>query len=407
MRLAELEVIVTGNPPPGFGGRYFLFVKLVTACGIVGWGEAYAATVGPAAMRAVIEDVFERHMAGANPEDVEAMFRRVYSAGFTQRPDPTVIGAFSGLEIACWDIVGKARERPAHALWGGRMRDRLRAYSYLYPRPDQDPAGFYNDPVASAAAAALLVEEAGFTAVKFDPAGPYTVHGGRQPAVAELDRSEAFCREIRAAVGDRADMLFGTHGQFTTAGAIRVGRRIEPYDPLWFEEPVPPDNPLEMARVAAAVRVPVAAGERLTTKAEFAALLRAGGAGILQPSLGRVGGLLEARKVAAIGEAFNAQVAPHLYAGPIAWAAGVQLAATIPNFLLLETIGTGREGFHARLLDRPLDWDDGYVRVPDRPGLGVELDEDVARAHPWTGAKLHLEMQTEEADPRGDRFAGG
>lgn len=406
MRLADLDVIVVGNPPPGFGGRYFIFVKLVTACGIIGWGEVYAAAVGPAAMRAVIADVFERHMAGESPENVEAMFRRVYSSGFTQRPDPTVMGAFSGLEIACWDIAGKARGRPVHALWGGRIRERLRAYTYLYPRPDQDPAAFYNDPDASAEAAAAAVERDGFTAVKFDPAGPYTIHGARQPAMADLDRAEAFCRAVRAAVGDRADLLFGTHGQFTTAGAIRMARRIEPYDPLWFEEPVPPDNAAEMGRVAAATRLPLAAGERLTTKQEFAALLRAGGAAILQPSLGRVGGLLEARKIAAMAEGFNAQVAPHHYAGPIAWAAAAQLSASLPNFLLLETIGTGG-GFHADLVDRPLDWDDGHVRLPDRPGLGVELDEATARAHPWTGARLHLEMSPDEADPRGERFGGG
>jgi L-alanine-DL-glutamate epimerase-like enolase superfamily enzyme len=119
-----------------------------------------------------------------------------------------------------------------------------------------------------------------------------------------------------------------------------------------------------------------------------------------------VGGLLEARKVAALGEAFNAQVAPHLYAGPIAWAAGVQLAASLPNFLMLETIGAGG-GFHAALLDRPLDWDAGYVRPPDRPGLGVELNEAVARAHPWRGDKLHLEMSQVEPDQGGGLFAGG
>ena len=154
MRLRDIEVLVVGNPPPGFGGRYFVFVKVTTDDGVTGWGEVYGATVGPAAMRAVIEDVFARHMAGESPEAVELMFRRVYSAGFSQRPDPTVMGAFSGLEIACWDILGKARDRPVHALWGGRTRDRLRAYTYLYPSPGEDPARFYNDPDASAATAA-------------------------------------------------------------------------------------------------------------------------------------------------------------------------------------------------------------------------------------------------------------
>ncbi len=405
MKLADLDILVVGNPPPSFGGRYFIFVKVTTACGVIGWGEVYAATVGPDAMRAVISDVFARHMEGGNPENVELMFRRAYSAGFTQRPDPTVMGAFSGLEIACWDILGKARDRPVHAFWGGRMTDRLRAYSYIYPDAAQDPATFYNDPDASAETAARMAD-AGFTAVKFDPAGAYTIRGGHQPSVADLDRSEAFCRAIRAAVGDRADLLFGTHGQFTPSGAIRMARRIAPYDPLWFEEPVPPDAPLDFARVAAQSPVPLSAGERLTTKADFATLLRAGGVGILQPSLGRVGGLLEARKVAIMAEAFGAQIAPHLYAGPVAWAAGIQLAATIPNFLILETIGDGG-GFHADLLKTPVRFEDGHVIPPDAPGLGVEIDEDVARAHPWTGDRLHLEMSRDPPDPRGRTPFGG
>jgi L-alanine-DL-glutamate epimerase-like enolase superfamily enzyme len=248
---------------------------------------------------------------------------------------------------------------------------------------------------------------AGFTAVKFDPAGPYTIHGGHQPTLPDLERSEAFCRATRGAVGDRADIIFGTHGQFTPSGAIRLARRIAAYDPLWFEEPVPPDAPLDVAAVAAGSPVPIACGERLSTKAEFATLLRAGGVGVVQPSVGRVGGLLEARKVAAMAEGFGAQLAPHHYAGPIAWAASVQLARSCPNFLILETIGTG-EGFHGELVNGGPRWEDGWVLPPDGPGLGVEIDEAVARAHPWTGDRLHLEMSEEPPDPRGGRpFAGG
>ena len=164
--------------------------------------------------------------------------------------------------------------------------------------------------------------------------------------------------------------------------------------------------PLDLAQVAAASPVPIAAGERLTTKAEFATLLRAGGVGVVQPSLGRVGGLLEARKVAVMAEGFGVQVAPHLYAGPIAWAAAIQLALSIPNFLILETIGTGG-GFHAELLKRPIGWEDGYVIAPEGPGLGVEIDEAVARAHPWTGGRLHLEMSPDPVEPGGRPFAGG
>ena len=391
MKLSELDIFVVGNPPPGWGGRYFVFVKVTASNGLVGYGEVYSASVGPEAMRAVIEDVFERHMAGENPENTEMMFRRAYSSGFTQRPDLTVMGAFSGLEMACWDILGKAHERPVYALLGGLMNERIRSYSYLYPLAHHDLNTFWNDPQMTAESAAKMVEQ-GFTAVKFDPAGPYTVRGGHQPSLSDIERSVTICRRIRETVGNRADILFGTHGQFTTAGAIRLARRLEPYDPLWFEEPCPPDNLLEFANVAKQCRIPVATGERLTTKAEFATLLRTGGVAILQPALGRSGGILETKKIAAIAESFNAQVAPHLYAGPVEWAANIQLAANIPNLLMVETIQTGGD-FHRQLIGDTILWEDGYIVPPTAPGLGIEFDEALARAHPWQGTGLHLEMQ--------------
>lgn len=406
MKLRDLEVLVVAPPPPGWGGRYWLFVKVTTDDGITGWGECYASSVGPVAMRAVIEDVFARHMLGESPENIELMFRRAYSSGFTQRPDLTVMGAFSGLEIACWDILGKARNRPVWALLGGRMNERIRSYTYLYPEPGQDAAEFWVNPDMTAEAAARAVAQ-GFTAVKFDPAGPYTIRGGHMPAMSDITRSVAFCKAIRAAVGDRADLLFGTHGQFSVPGAIRMGQALEPFSPLWYEEPVPPDNAEAMAEVARAVRVPVAAGERLTTRAEFAALLRAGGARILQPALGRAGGIWEGRKIAALAEAHGAEMAPHLYAGPVEWAANIHLATAIPNLLMAETIQTGG-AFHLALIRHAIRWEDGYILPPEAPGLGIEIDEALARAHPYEGDRLHLEMQEAPCDHRhGNRFEGG
>ena len=396
MRLRDLEIFFVGPPPPGWGGRYWTFTKLTTDDGICGYGEVYASTVGPAAMRPVIEDVFERHMLGERPDNIEIMFRRAHSSGFSQRPDPTVMGAFSGLEIACWDILGKAMGRPVHALLGGLVNHRIRSYSYLYPRDHDDHEAFWLDPHLSAECAAEMVDR-GFTAVKFDPAGPYTIHGGRQPSMEEIERSADFCRLIREAVGRKADILFGTHGQFSTAGAIRLGRRLEEFNPLWFEEPVPPDDPDAMARVARAVRIPVAAGERLTTKYEFASLLRCGAAEILQPATGRSGGLLETRKIAALAEAFNAQMAPHLYAGPVEWAANVQLAATLPNLLIAETIETGGE-FHLELIGQTIRWEKGWILPPSDPGLGIDFNEDLARRHEYVGDRLHLEMQEDPAE---------
>ena len=404
MKLQDLEVIVTAPPAPGWGGRYWILVKVTTDTGIVGWGECYASSIGPAAMKAVIEDVFARHMQGENPENIELMYRRVYSSGFTQRPDLTVIGAFSGLEIACWDVLGKDRDRPVHALIGGRMNDRVRAYTYLYPLTHHDINTFWTSPEMAAESAIDCVAR-GYTAVKFDPAGPYTLRGGHMPAMSDITQSVAFCKAIREAVGDRADLLFGTHGQFTTAGAIRLAQAIEPYSPLWYEEPVPPDAVEQMAQVARNTRIPVATGERLTTKAEFAPVLRSGAAAILQPALGRAGGIWEMKKVAAMAEVYNAQMAPHLYAGPIEWAANIQYAASIPNILMCECIETP---FHDQLIKGSIRVEDGFITPPTAPGLGIDVDEALARAHPYNDDGLHLEMQETPCDyVNGNSFAGG
>ena len=403
MRLKDLDVIVTSPPAPGWGGRYWILVKVTTDNGIVGWGECYAASVGPGAMRGVIEDVFARHMAGENPENIELMFRRAYSSGFTQRTDLSVMGAFSGLEIACWDILGKARDRPVWALLGGRMTERIRLYSYLYPGPKHTLPDFWVDADASAEAAIDLVAR-GYTAVKFDPAGPYTIRGGHQPAMQDISRSVAFCRTIREAVGHKADLLFGTHGQFSRAGAIRLGQAITPYAPLWYEEPVPPDDIEGLATVAKALSLPVATGERLSTAREFAMALRHGAA-ILQPALGRAGGLWEARKIAVLAETANAQIAPHLYAGPVEWAANLHLATTLPNLLMCETIETP---FHSALIRGTIAAEGGFVTLGEAPGLGIDVDEDLARAHPFSGAGLHLEMQEAPCDYAGENiFEGG
>ncbi|MBM1310447.1 mandelate racemase/muconate lactonizing enzyme family protein [Sulfitobacter mediterraneus] len=404
MKLQDLEVIVTSPPAPGWGGRYWILVKVTTDTGVTGWGECYASSIGPKAMVAVIEDVFERHMQGENPENIELMFRRAYSSGFTQRPDLTVIGAFSGLEIACWDILGKDRDRPVYALLGGRMNERVRAYTYLYPMTHHDLGAFWTSPEMAAEAAADCVAR-GYTAVKFDPAGPYTLRGGHMPAMSDIAQSVAFCKAIREAVSDKADLLFGTHGQFTTAGAIRLGQALEPYSPLWFEEPIPPDAVEQMAQVARSVRIPVATGERLTTKAEFAPVLRAGAAAILQPALGRSGGIWETKKIAAMAEVYNAQMAPHLYAGPVEWAANIHLAVSIPNILMAETIETP---FHDQLIKGSIRVEEGFIPAPTAPGLGIEVDEDLARANPYRGNDLHLQMQEAPCDyVNGNAFEGG
>lgn len=389
MRIVDLKTWVVGNPPPSFGGRYWILLKLTTDGGIEGVGEVYAATFGPRTVELMIRDVAERHVLGMDPFRIEALWRQVHGRGYTLRPDPSLMGVMSGLEMALWDIVGKAVDKPVYELLGGRVHERLRTYTYIYPEGEEGE-GIYADPELSARRAAEYVAK-GFTAVKFDPAGPYSAFDPRQPSLERLELSERFVRLIREAVGSRADLLFGTHGQFTASGAIRLARRLEAYDPLWLEEPVPPEMPEEMAKVARATSIPVATGERLTTKYEFARVLETGAASILQMNLGRVGGLLEAKKIAGMAETRYAQIAPHLYCGPVVGAANIQLAACSPNFLILESIQTW-QGFQAEILKSPIRWEEGHVIPPTAPGLGIELDEAVLERHPYAGDRLHLEM---------------
>ena len=201
-------------------------------------------------------------------------------------------------------------------------------------------------------------------------------------------------------MGTKADLLFGTHGQFTASGAIRLAKRLEPYDPLWFEEPTPPEMPEEMALVARATSIPIATGERLTTKYEFARVLECRAASILQMALGRVGGILEAKKIAGMAEAHYAQIAPHLYCGP-GRGRGQHPASPprCPNFLILESIETWG-GFHAEILKKPIRWEEGYVIPPTEPGLGIELNEEVALRASLHRHKLHLEMTDSARSPR-------
>jgi 2-dehydro-3-deoxyphosphogalactonate aldolase len=397
MKLTDIETFVVGTPPPHWGGQFWVFCKLTTDSGVVGFGEAYAVPFDPKITAQMIEDVFARFFEGQSPFQIEKHWRRVYSAGYTQRADVSLMGVLSALEMACWDIVGKETGQPIYNLLGGQVHERLRAYTYLYPE-EGDRADVYAD-ADMAAERAIEVMKQGFTAVKFDPAGPYSSFDPRQPSLERLDLCEKMVKRVREAVGTNCDILFGTHGQFTTSGALRMAKRLEKYDPLWFEEPTPPDSEHEMAKLAAKTSIPIATGERLTTKYEFARVLRGGAASIIQMALGRVGGLLEGKKIAGMCEVYYAQIAPHMYCGPISAMADIQLSTCTPNFLIQESIKTMGD-FHAEIVKSPIRVEEGYIIPPTEPGLGIELDEEVARANPYTGDRLHLEM-SQEPEPFG------
>jgi 2-dehydro-3-deoxyphosphogalactonate aldolase len=400
MRISDFHTFVVANPTPGIGGQYWVFLKLVTNSGVEGYGEVYSVPFHPDTVTRMVGDVCERYVVGANPFNIERLWRIVYSSGYTQHPDLSLMGVLSAIEMACWDIVGKDVGRPVHELLGGRVHERLRSYTYLYPE-ESDQADVYRDPEVAARRAADYVE-LGFTAVKIDPVLPKSAFDPRQLSLQELENAEIYVESIRDAVGGECDILLGTHGQMTTSSAIRLTRRLERFDPLWFEEPVPPENVAEMARVARATTIPIATGERLATKYEFARLLGAQAASILQMALGRVGGILEAKKIAGMAEAHYAQIAPHLYCGPIEGAASIQIDACSPNFLIQEGLLTWG-GFSAEILKQPIEWSEGYITIPDEPGLGVELDEEVAARHPYTGEALHLEMLDRPVGRGGER----
>jgi galactonate dehydratase len=390
MKITGVETFPIEVPPPHKGGTVWLFLRLDTDAGISGYGEVMmlASAFRPRAMATLVEDLVETRLLGHDPYDVERLWETLYArAGYSHYPEQTKVAIISGLETACWDIVGKDVDRPVHRLLGGAVRDRVRTYTYIYPDDEGgvDRHEMWTQPDRVAERAAHYAD-LGFTGVKLDPFGfaptPDQGLGQTVPvqySLAALDTAEAVIRAIREAVGSRCDILVGTHGQMTAAGAIRLARRLEPYDPLWFEEPVPPENMAEMAKVARGCRIPITTGERLTTKYDFARLIEHEAAAIFNLDVGQVGGILESKKIAAMAEAHYLQISPHVWGGPIIAAASVQLGACCPNFLIMESIERFG-GLHAELLDEPIEWRDGYVVVPDRPGLGHNLDEEVARS---------------------------
>ena len=387
MKIKDVKTWAVENPPPHYGGPYWIFVKLTTDNGISGYGEAYGVPFAASKVRGLIEDVAERLVVGRSPFDIETIWRVMYASGFSHHPEFTMGGVMSAIEIACWDIVGKALDQPVYNLLGGMVNDKLRSYTYLYPGGETKSGALavtniHADPEIAPKRAEHYIN-LGFTAVGFDPVMPMGSFDPRQLSLESLDNAELVTKNLREVAGSKCDLLVKTHGQMTTSSAIRFAKRLEKFDPLWFEEPTPPENRDEMARVAHATTIPVATGERLVSKYEFADVLGKQAASILQPALARVGGILEAKKIAGMAEAHYAQIAPHLYAGPIEAAANIQIATCSPNFLIQESIETFG-GFYAEILKKPILWQNGYIVPPTDPGIGYELDEDVADAHPYT-----------------------
>ena len=396
MKVTGFEVFPVVCPPPFRGGRSWLFVRLDTDSGVHGYGEMMLLGTGfrLPVMALMMADVIEQAVVGHDPYDTELLFDKVYGrAGYSHYPELTKLGILSAIEMACWDIIGKDCGQPVYKLLGGQMRDRVRTYTYIYDDPaaragEGSPLSrdVWLDPAYAAARARHYVD-LGFTAIKVDPFSLVLTDdqslGQNVPlqfSLSAADTAERVIGAIRDEVGAAADIIIGTHGQMTAAGALRIAERLAKFDPLWYEEPCPPENMQALAEVARRTTIPIATGERLTTKFDFARLIEHRAAAIFNYDVGQVGGILEAKKIASMAEAHYVQVAPHVYGGPLIAAAALQLSLCSPNFLIMEGIERF-DGVHAEFVDAPFEWHDGYLLPPSAPGLGVNLREDVARSH--------------------------
>lgn len=375
MKITEVETFLVGNTPPYHGGRFWLFVKLITDEGVEGIGEWSTGNIGREDSQIrVIEDLAQNFVIGEDPFRIEWLWQRIYATHHDFRhPGMTSTPALSAIEMACWDIVGKTLQQPVYNLLGGAFHDKLRGYAYM-------PFNAATQSAEDAGRIAIEMRDQGYTAFKFDPFTPL-FPSPRDFSLKTINRVAKICQTIRDAVGDDVEIGLGTHGQFTTYGAIRVAKILEKYNLFWFEEPVPPENVDEMARVAAHTSIPIAAGERLITKYEFAEVLKKQAAQILQLDVGHCGGIIESKKIAGMAEAHYAVIAPHMYCGPVAAAAAIQLDMCSPNFLIQEF---NISHLQTELLKQPIRFENGFILPPTTPGLGIELDMDVVADHPYT-----------------------
>ena len=371
VRLADFKTFLVHD-----GYRTFVFLKLYTDDGLTGVGEG-STEWNELAVEAAIRQMCGR-LRGADPFQTEALWEQLYRDSYW-RNDLIINSAISAIDQACWDLKGKRLGVPVHALLGGSRRERLRAYANAWYWGCTTPDDF--------ARAAKQVAAEGFTALKWDPFGAADMTLSAAAMRAAVDNVAA----VRAAVGPDVDLCIEVHGRLAPAWAIEMARRLKPFDPFFYEEPVPPENFDALAKVARAIEIPVATGERLTTKFLFQELLVRQAVDIIQPDLCHAGGLTEVKKIAAMAEASYVRVAPHNATGPIGTAAAVQLDACIPNFLIQEYFVTQASWIYEVIQGAPRAVR-GEIAVPDRSSLGVELDEAAALAHPfkeaWGGQTL-------------------
>lgn len=369
--ITDVETYIVANP-----WKPWVFVELETNAGVTGLAEATTHDK-PGTVAAAIEEM-SSYFIGQNPFDTERLWLELYrDEWFSKNVINTTV--CSAVDIACWDIKGKLLDEPVYDLLGGRVHgDRLRTYANgWYTEAEGEPEGF--------AEAAEQVVEDGYDAMKFDPFG---TAWQRMPKK-EFNHAVDIVRAVREAVGPDVDLLIEGHGRFTAGQALTVARKLEEFEPTWFEEPCPPDSINSLAQVAAKSPIPIATGERHISRYDFFELITRTDVDVVQPDLMNTGGLTEGKKIAALAEADHVSFAPHNPQGPVASAIYAHLCTTVPNFMIQELFQTYDVEWVDDLLTEPLTIEDGFIEVPDGPGFGIELDPEVVDEHIYTGEGVH------------------
>ncbi|MBI1299777.1 galactonate dehydratase [bacterium] len=373
MRITDIQTI--------FVDRY-LFVQVHTDAGITGLGESGSWGFLEASAGAV--ETFKRYLIGQDPLRIEHHWQYLYR--WSHFRGAAIMGALSAIDIALWDIMGKHFGVPCYQLMGGKVRDKARVYYHVFGETKEELIQGCIDAKAQ-----------GFTAVGH--LTPFLDDSRDIPYfkthVDKIEDAIDTVRQYREAVGKDVDLCIEIHRQLTPSEAVVLGRGIEQYHPYFYEDPVTPDNLDEMALVASKIGIPIATGERIHTIWEFQALLHSGAVQFVRPDVCMVGGLTHAKKIAALAEAHHVQVVPHNPLSPVSTAACIQLAACIPNFALQEyPIGEG-EPPKSEIVKSALTLENGFIVIPDAPGIGIELAEDAAERHPYkprqVKTRLHLD----------------
>jgi len=348
------------------------FVKVYTDEGVTGVGEATLEYKEKSLVGAV-EHIREA-LIGKDPTNIERLSHDIYRDSYW-RCGPVLMSALAAVEMALWDILGKSLNVPVYKLLGGKTMDKVRIYVNGWFAGAKTPEEFGEK--------ARIAVKRGVTAMKWDPFGKSYLEISNK----ELDTALKCIQAVREAAGSEVDLLIEGHGRFNVPTGIKIAKELECFKPMWFEEPTPPDNLEALKAVRDKSPVPISAGERLYNLRQFKDLFEMRAADYIQPDVSHAGGIMELKKIAACADAYYIPFAPHNPSGPVACAATLQVAAATTNFSILEIMYSDVP-WRKDVTNESLSYKDGYIDIPDKPGLGIEINEEACLAHPYTSHTL-------------------